>query len=219
MDEPSSRRPRGAPHVAFALLLGFAAATPSLAGAALKSPLALDDWAFAATSHYRTFSAGFGSQARARPVSALWDWAQFRFFDSHAIPHLVVLAALNAGAAILFWRVLERWVPQRVAVLTALAWVALSNRGSTRLWATTSPNVGALVLLLAALLVVSARPFTKGRLAIALALLALGTLAYEGVIAIGVVALVAVIWTRGPLRLRVRWAALVVGVMAAVGGW
>jgi hypothetical protein len=219
MDDPSSRRLRGGPRLAFEVLLGIAAAAPSLVGAALGARLALDDWGFAAASHFQSFSAGFGAQARARPISGVWDWAQFKVLDSHAVPHLVILAALNAAAAVLFWRLLERWVPQRVAVLTALVWVALPNRGSTRLWATTSPNVGGLVLLLAALLVASSRPLTKGRFATALALLALGTLAYEGVIAIGVVALVAMIWTQAPPRLRVRWTVLVLGVMAAVGGW
>src|SRR4051794_12646972 len=127
---------------AFEVGLGAAAATPTLVGAALGASLALDDWNFAALSRYQSFTTGFGAQTRARPISGLWDWTQFRFLGTHPLPHLVVLAITNALAAVLLWRLLDRWVPRPVAALSAVVWVALANRGSTRLWITNTPNVG-----------------------------------------------------------------------------
>ena len=203
----------------FQVALGLAAAAPSVAGAVLGSPLALDDWGFAAAARYATFVHGFGAQTRQRPLSGISDWALFRFFGTHPVPHLVVLAILNAAAAVLLWRLLDRWVPRRVAVLAALVWVALPNRASTRLWVTTTPLVLSLVLLLAGLLVASREPLSSGRFGTALTLLALSVLAYEGGIGIGVAGLLAVVWTRADHERRLRWAAVTVGVTGVVGGW
>ena len=125
----------------FQVALGLAAAAPSLAGAALGSPLALDDWGFAAAARYATFANGFGAQTRQRPLSGISDWALFRFFGTHPVPHLVVLAVLNATTAVLLWRLLVRGIPRRVAVLVARVWVALPNRGSTRLCRRSSRSV------------------------------------------------------------------------------
>jgi hypothetical protein len=199
--------------------LGLAAATPSVAGAVLGAPLLLDDWGFAARSRYLSFSAGFGTQSRSRPLEGLWNWAEFRLFGTHPVPHLLILAALNAAAAVLFWRLLERWLPRRIAVVTALVWVVLPNRGSTHLWSTNSPHVFSLVMLLAALVAASGGSLTGPRLGTAVGLLVVGTLAYEGAIVLGVVGLMAIIWRNAPAERRVRWAGIVVGTMAAVGGW
>jgi hypothetical protein len=219
MDDVSSRPPRRAFWLVFEVALGAAAAAPSVIGGLLGSPLALDDWGFAALSRYVGFTSGFGRQSRSRPIEGIWNWAEFRILGTHPLPHLLVLAAVNVAVAILFWRLLERWLPRRVAILSAVAWVVLSNRGSTHLWSTNSPHVFSLVMLLAALVVASGRPLTGTRFGTALALFFVGTLAYEGAIALGVVGLVAVIWTQAPRRVRVRWAVVTVGVMGAVGGW
>jgi hypothetical protein len=50
-------------------------------------------------------------------------------------------------------------------------------------------------------------------------MVAAGTLAYEGSIAIGVVGLVAFIWTQSGSPVRVRWSAVTLGVMGVIGGW
>jgi hypothetical protein len=205
------------PWRAFEVALGAAAAVPSVAGAVLGSPLALDDWWYAAKARYLSFWTGFGAQTRSRPVEGLWNWAEFRLLETHPLPHLLILAALNAAAAILFWRLLRRWLPRRLAVLTALVWVAFPNRGSTWLWSTNSPHMFSVVLLLAALLVASRRPLTGVRVGVALTLLAVGTLSYEGAIAVGAVGLAGEIWVLAAPRVRLRWAVLPVGVLAAVG--
>src|SRR4051794_38661967 len=114
----------GWPWRLFEVALGAAAAAPSVAGGVLGAPLALDDWWYAAKARYLGFSAGFGEQSRSRPLGGLWNWAEFRVFGTHSFPHLLLLAAVNVAAAILFWRLLQRWLPRRLAALTAVAWVA-----------------------------------------------------------------------------------------------
>ena len=213
---PAERWPRRA---AFEILLGAAAAAPTLVGAALGSPLAIDDWGYAARSRYFSFAAGYGRQTRSRPIEGLWNWAEFRVLGTHTVPHLLILAALNVAAAILFWRLLERWVPHRIAVMTAVVWVALPNRGSTHLWSTNSPHVFSLVMLLATLLVASEEPLTRRRFAAALALLVVGTLAYEGGIALGVAGLTLIAWRRRGPAAGLRWGAVTVVVMGAIGLW
>ncbi|GEM_PF-2903494 len=207
------------PRIGFDVALGLAAAIPTLAGAAFGAWLALDDWSFAAAARFNTFTQGFGTQTRQRPLSGVSDWTLFHLFGTHPVPHLMVLAVLNAAAAVLLWHLLDRWLPRRIAALTAVAWVALPNRGSTRLWVTTTPLVLSLVLLLAALFVASGVPFTGRRLGAAIGLVVLSALAYEGGIGIGVAGLLAVVWTRAPSGRRLRWSAATVGVIGAVGGW
>src|SRR5581483_5162460 len=182
------------PRIGFDVALGLAAAIPTLAGAAFGAWLALDDWSFAAAARFNTFTQGFGTQTRQRPLSGVSDWTLFHLFGTHPVPHLMVLAVLHAAAAVLLWHLLDRWLPRRIAALTAVAWVALPNRGSTRLWVTTTPLVLSLVLLLAALFVASGVPFTGRRLGAAIGLVVLSALAYEGGIGIGVAGLLAVVW-------------------------
>lgn len=203
----------------FEVALGVAAAVPSLAGALLGVSLALDDWSFAAKSRYSSFAQGYGAQSRSRPLEGLWNWAEFRLFGTHPVPHVLVLAAVNVAAALLFWRLLDRWLPRRIAVSTALVWVVLPNRGSTHLWNTNSPHVFSLVMMLAALVVASRTPLTARRFGAALLLLAVGTLAYEGALLLGVLGIVALVWTQAPVQVRTRWTVLTVGLMAAIGGW
>jgi len=219
VENARARARRSVRWLGFDVLLAAAGAVPSLVGAALGSPLLHDDWAFASDSRYLRFSTAFGTQTRSRPLEGLWNWAEFRVLGSHAWAHLFVLAALNALAAVLFWRLLERWLPRRIAVIAALVWVALPNRASTHLWSTNSPHVFSLVMLLAALLVASRKPLTGRRYGTAVALLGVGTLAYEGAICLGVAGLVALAWTRGDPATRRRWIVSTVGVMGAIGSW
>jgi len=215
---PSGPWPRNS-WVGFAALVAAAGALPTLVGAVLGAPLLLDDWAFAASAKYAPFPDAFVTEIRSRPLGGLWHWAEFRLLGTHPVPHLLVLATLNALAAFLLWRLVERWLPRRVAVLTALVWVALPNRGSTHLWSTTSPNVFSLVMVLGALLVASRQPLTRRHFGIALGMVAAGTLAYEGSIALGVVGLVVLLWTRSGSSVRLRWSAATFGVIGAIGGW
>src|SRR5438128_253336 len=96
------------PWRAFETGLGVAAAAPTVIGVLLGSPLAVDDWWFAAKVRYVDFASGFGPQLRSRPIEGLWNWAEFRLLGTHPVPHLLILGALNAAAAVLFWRLLMR---------------------------------------------------------------------------------------------------------------
>jgi hypothetical protein len=195
------------------------AAAPTLAGAAMGAGLLVDDWAFAAHSRYEGFLHAYGTQTRSRPLEGLWGWAEFKLFGTHPIPHLLLLAAVNAAAAVLLFRLLDRWLPRRIAVLTTLVWLALANRGSTHLWLTNSPHVFSLVLMLAALLIVSREPFTVRRFVGALALLVLATFAYEGALCLGAVALVVIVWHEARPRLRLRLSVTALAVLGAAGLW
>jgi len=204
---------------AFEVGVAVAAALPSILGASLGAPLAVDDWAFAADSRYRSFAAAFGTQTRSRPLEGTWNWAEFRLLGTHPVAHLLVLAAVNAAAAVLLWRLLRRWLPLRIAVLTTLVWLVLANRGSTHLWNTNSPHVFSLCLMLGALLVASVRPLTTRRFAVALAILVAATFAYEGAVALGTVALVILVWTQAERSVRTRLAVITVAVLGAAAGW
>ncbi|MCU1449092.1 MAG: hypothetical protein JWP02_1262, partial [Acidimicrobiales bacterium] len=156
------------------------AAAPSIAAAAMGAGLVVDDWAFAAHSRYESFLHAYGRQSLSRPIEGTWGWAEFKLLGTHPVPHLLLLGAVNALAAVLLWRLLLHWVPRRVAVLTTLVWLALANRGSTHLWLTNSPHVFSLALMLAALLVATNGALTDRRLAAAVGILVLATFAYEG---------------------------------------
>jgi hypothetical protein len=203
----------------FQFAIGIFAAGPTLAGAVMGAGLLVDDWWFAAKSRYESFLHAYGRQTLSRPIEGIWGWAEFKLLDTHRVPHLLVLAAVNAAAAILLWRLLLHWVPRRIAILTVLVWVVLANKGSTHLWLTNSPHVFSLVLLLAALLVASNGEPVGKRLAVAVGLLVLATFAYEGALAIGAVGLALLIWFRSPADGRVRRAAISLAVLAAAGGW
>ncbi|MBV9041303.1 MAG: hypothetical protein JOZ68_09870 [Acidimicrobiia bacterium] len=195
------------------------AALPTLAGAARGAGLSVDDWAFAAHSRYESFLHAYGTQTRSRPIEGLWNWAEFKLLGTHPVPHLLVLAAVNAAAAVLLFRLLDRWLPRRIAVLTTLVWVALPNRGSTHFWLTNSPHVFSVVLMLAAVLVVSREPFTVRRFATAVGLLVLATFAYEGALCLGALALVLIVWHEAAPAVRLRLCVIALAVLGAAGLW
>src|SRR5438270_1471469 len=142
----------------FEVAVAILAAAPTLAGAALGAGLAVDDWAFVAHSRYESFLHAYGQQSLSRPIEGTWEWAEFKLLGTHPLPHMLLLAAVNAAAAVLLWRLLLRLVPQRIAVLTTLVWLGLANRGSTHLWLTNSPHVFSLAVMLGALLVATSGP-------------------------------------------------------------
>ncbi|MBV8980156.1 MAG: hypothetical protein JO086_04585 [Acidimicrobiia bacterium] len=203
----------------FEAAVALLGALPTLAGAARGSGLSVDDWAFAAHSRYESFLHAYGTQTRSRPIEGLWNWAEFKLLGTHPVPHVLVLAAVNAAAAVLLFRLVDRWLPRRIAVLTTLVWLALPNRGSTHLWLTNSPHVFSVVLMLAALLVVSREPFTVRRFATAVGVLVLATFAYEGALCLGAVALVLIVWHQAAPGLRVRLSAIALAVLGAAGLW
>jgi hypothetical protein len=209
---------RSRPHW-FDPVVAFLGALPTLAGAALGAGLAVDDWAFAAHSRYEGFLHAYGQQSLSRPIEGTWEWAEFKLLGTHPVPHMLLLAAVNAAAAVLLWRLLLRLVPRRIAVLTTLVWLALANKGSTHLWLTNSPHVFSLALMLGALLVATSGPPEGRRLAVAIGLLVLATFAYEGALAIGGLGLAILVWRDAPRTVRVRRAVMTLAILGAAGGW
>ena len=195
------------------------AAVPTLVGGFLGAPLTYDDWSLAVGARYRSFGAAFGGEARSRPLGGLWHWAEFKSLGTHPLPHAFVLASVNAAAAVLYWKLLDRWLPRRIAVLSALVWVVLANRGSMRLWYTTSHAVFSLVLLLAAGLIASREPFTGRRFGTVLALLVAATFLYEGGLALGGVGLLLLVWMRAERERRNLLLTITVVVLGAAGTW
>jgi len=176
-------------------LVAAAAALPSLLWSVRGGDLLVDDWHFAAVAHFRGWG-GFGPYL-SRPLEGAYDAVMFTVFGDHPLPHILVLAALNGLAAVLVWFLARRLLPIRLAVLTTAVWVALPNRGSTRLWISNGPHVMSLCLLLGGALLASGPAgahaegrdavagSNAGRLRWALVLVVLAALAYEGSIALG----------------------------------
>jgi hypothetical protein len=131
----------------------------------------------------------------------------------HPSLHLVLLGALNGLAAYLLLRACRTRLSSRSSLLVTLVWVALANRGSSRLWISTGPTVVALVLLLGAAVFALRRP---PRLAPAVVLVVLSALFYEGGILIGLALVVIAAWGGRAERRLVRLA-VAVGAVGVTG--
>lgn len=130
---------------------GIGEALPSLLWAFRGAGLIHDDWSIASGVEFAgvwdtIVSRSTGSPAR--PGSALYYGLTYGLFGTDPVSHVVVLALLNAVAAVLVVLVGQRLFGSRLALWTAAAWIALPNRGSTRLWIAMAPAVLALCLLL-----------------------------------------------------------------------
>lgn len=204
---------------AWPALVAAVAALPTLTWAFGGGDLLVDDWYFSAMARFE----GPGALPfRSRPLESGYDAVTFGLLGAHPLPHLLVLAGLNGAAAVLVWQVARRLLPAGPAVLTALAWAVLPNRGSMRLWISNGPHMLSLCLLLGAALLVARRYRREdraGSVPAVAALVALAALAYEGSIALGLALAVAAAWRAGgTLRRRVAGAAactMVMGLVAA----
>lgn len=180
--------------------VALTAALPSLLWALSGSALIHDDWMIAAGVEF----AGFwdtlvtrSTESPARPLSALYFALTYGMFGTHVLPHVLLLALLNGAAAAIFLRLTSRLLGRDLAVWVTLAWVALPNRGSTRLWVAMGPAVVAVcLLLLAVLLLLDDRPIAAGLAA------GSGVLAYEAVAALGLAAMVVWAWRHRPGTIR-----------------
>ena len=212
----SVRRGAGA-EMGLTVALAAAGALPTVFWALRDAALMVDDWSFAATARLHGVG-GFEAAVRARPLGGAYYALAFNLFHDHPLPHLLVLAVLNAVAAVLVWAVARRLMPRVPAVLTALVWVALANRGTSRLWITAAPNMLALCLLLGAALLVLRRP--PGPLWPVCALVVLSALTYEGTIALGALTVaVGAWWTVGAVPARLRSVALWLVPVGLAGAW
>ena len=172
--------------------LGLAAAIPSLVWGLKGSGFIHDDWSIASRIEFLGLwdtLVDSGTRVSARPLSALYFEVTHTLFGTHPLPHVLVLAALNAAAAALLFIVGTRLGGGRLALWTTVVWVALPNRGSTRLWITMAPAVLALCLLLfGVLLLVADRPLAGG------VALTAAMLLYESVAAVAVAVLAVWAW-------------------------
>jgi hypothetical protein len=200
--ENYSMRRRADKGMGLKVALAAAGVLPTVFWALRDAALMVDDWSFAVTARLHGVG-GFESAVRARPLGGAYYALAFNLFHDHPLPHLLVLAVLNAVAAVLVWAVARRLMPQVPAVLTTLVWVALANRGTSRLWITAAPNMLALCLLLGGALLMLRRSSVP--LWPVCTLVVLSALTYEGPIALGALTVAAGAWRTGgavPTRLR-----------------
>ena len=194
------------------MVVAVAGALPSVLWALDGSDLLHDDWAITEGVQrlgvwHEVASRATGSPAR--PLSALYLGLTHGAFGSHPLPHVLVLAALNAAAAALVLLLACRLAGRDLALWIALAWVALPNRGSTRLWIAMGSAMLALCLLLAGIVLLWERRDLAAGLT-----MAAGVLAYEAVAALALGAVAVVAWRSRPASRRL-WLSAAVPVIAA----
>lgn len=182
------------------LLVALVAALPTLVWATWDPAFLVDDWAFALRSHLGNWS-GYATEARARPLQALWHAGTFAVLGQSPRLHLLLMAILNAGVAALIWRLATRLLARRAALITVGVWVLLPNRGSTRFWIATGPSLVALALVLVAChLALEPSGLTRARHALVLLLVVAATLTYEGASGLGLVVLGIAVARGEPLK-------------------
>jgi len=179
--------------------------------------LLVDDWGYAAGARFGgiwhlLWATGFSDNPR-RPVAGVWYAAVFGAFDGHPVAHALALVALNAVAGGLVFLVARRIWGTGPGILTALAWAALPNRGSSRLWFSVGPTLLAVVLLLLGVLLL-----LDGRPVLSTVVLALAVLANETVVLLALLS-VAVSYRTGRRSLSQATAAAAPLVVAAGYLW
>jgi hypothetical protein len=168
-----------------------------------------DDWGFAKLARFKgTWQAI--RHASPRPLASLYFGLTHGILGPHPLPGMLLLAMLNGVAAALFWLLATRLWGGKIGAWAAVALVVLANRGSTRLWLATAPEVLAVCLLLLGGLLL-----LRGRAGWAIVSMAAATLAYEGVLALALVALIAWWWQDREHRAKAAFAGLV--GLAALG--
>jgi len=197
-----------------AVLAGVPAAVVTLAWAVSRPLPMIDDWGF-----IRHARAGTGFFWASRPGEALLHWAVFRASDTHPVPPLLLLAALNVAVGALIWMFAEHRWGAAVATLSALAWAVLPNRGSTRMWSSCLPNLAAAALVMAALVLADRKAAGRARVSAVIALAAAASLTYEGAAALAAGAVLLMAWQQPARRSRLNVAAIGGGVMVAVAAW
>lgn len=187
------------------VLLGVTAliaALPSLVWAASGTSFVHDDWFLAAG--YRGGLADLATafwegatSAPARPGASLYYTLTYAVFGTHPVLHTLTQAAINAAVGVAVFLVAEKLWRTEIACWVTAVYITLPNRGSTRLWAAVATNpLAVLLVLVAVLLLLRARPVTAGLL------LAVAVMTYEGVLGLAVLALA--FWLLQDLRARWR---------------
>lgn len=193
----------------------------------VRGGLLWDDWENAGTTRYR-YEPGFLGpfdlrQAAYRPVLALLLPLPHLVFGVHPALHLLLALALAVLAAASFESLLRALGAPRVFAFGAAGLALVFPwSDSTRLWATASVNLVALVLVFSAA-TISTRALAgdargpRARVALSAALLAAGILTYEAVA--GLVLLLPLLYRlRAPWRMVLRrwWTEALAGGAAAL---
>lgn len=170
---------------------GLAGALLSLVWALDGSAFLQDDWNLASQVKFLGAGEVFSSPGvSSGPLSDLYYGATHGLLGDRPGAHVVVLALLNGVAAAAVLALGTRVFGRRIGFLAAAVWVALPNRGSTRLWVAAAPAVLSLALVLVGLLLL-----LQGRRRLAGVVLAAGILAHWGSAGVVVAAVAAWVWS------------------------
>jgi hypothetical protein len=149
-------------------------------------------------------------EAPARPAVGPYYVLAYQVLGDRPVLHAVLMGSLNALVALLVWRALREVVTSRTALLAALAFAVVPNRGATRLWFVLGPNLVSLACLAGGAFLL----LRRGRVGTAVALFVVGILAHEGIAAVA--ALVIGWWWLQDRRARLRPAAVALAPVAAI---
>lgn len=183
-----------------ALALGSLATLPSLAWGIKGADYLTDDFVLANDMARRGVlrsSWDLAVVAPRRPGAAPYFGMIYGAIGDHPAVQASLLAVLNALVVLVLWRALRRVISPDAALVAALVFAVVPNRGSTRMWFAVGSNVLALVCVLVGFVLAS-----RERHPPAVVALVLGVLMYEGVAGL---ALLAVVWWWSGAP-RERWA-------------
>lgn len=200
-----------------AAVLAVLAAGPSVAWGVVGADYLTDDFGVAYTLVQKGLLAGFWEfafVAPGRPAMAPYHVLIYQGIGERFLLQALLLAVLNAGTALLLWQALRCVVRERTALLAALVFAVVPNRGATRLWFVLGANLLAVACLAGAVILL----YRHARFAPAVVLLLTGIAAYEGIAGVGFLVITG--WwlqARGPRRRRavVAWASIAASALAA----
>ncbi len=193
LDRPSEKlRTTSASRVPL-IAIGLLAAVPTLVGMA-SSGFVVDDWQLLDQERTSWTWWLHGIDIRFRPIQAAYHGLTFAALGAHPNAHLLLVAALQAGCAILVVLAARRWFPPTTALLVGAVWAVLPNRGSTRLWISAAPVTIAIILLLLGVLAATSHP---PRSWLATLCCCLSVLCYEAGVGLCLVVVVWAWWREG----------------------
>ncbi len=151
-----------------------------------------------------------------RPVGRLIYTLFFGVIGPHPAPMLLIMAVLAGGAAVVFRRLLSRFIDPGVATVAAFAWVVVPSHLSLEVWpAVAQAGVAQLCGMLA--LDLAARPTgSRRRTVMVVALVVIALWSYESIAVVLLPGIVAVQWL-GAQRLD-RTLTISVAVGSALAG-
>ncbi len=175
----------------------------------------LDDWFYLRNASFEGVT-GVVQAGGDRPVGRLVYTVFYGIIGPHPAPMLLTMAAMAGTTAVLFRRLLVRFVSPIAATTAAAAWVVVPSHLSLETWPAVA-QAGLAQLCAVAVLDVAARPDRTRRHAVLAVLLTVAALwSYESVAAVLLPGVLAVQWLA---RRRIDWPfTIAIGVGAAVAG-